>query len=57
MVASGCTANLLNTVQTLWNSAATSEEELNFQETVIADCLNALMNLTTEVDNQVWRCL
>ncbi len=53
MVETGCTANLLRIVEHLWNAAATSSEELEHQEAVIADCLNALMNLTTDVDNQV----
>lgn len=49
----GCTLSLIKFIEELWNAAATSELELEFQESVMADCLNAMMNLTTNVENQV----
>jgi hypothetical protein len=52
MVEVGCTANIIKTAATMWNASASSSEELEKQESVISDCLNALMNLSTDVDNQ-----
>ena len=55
MVDIGCTANLIRIISDLWNAAASSNAELEQQESVLADCLNAVMNLSTDVDNQVRR--
>lgn len=53
IAATGSTLFLIRFIKDLWNAAASSEEELEFQEEVMGDSLNALMNLTTNLENQV----